>query len=127
MLRTDLDAAELSERLLQFLRLKLVEGTDAFILESVFANTVFDTLRLPFSRVNEVRVMTFLEDFCVRALERMESVGNEEDDSRLARASETVQAALARLRVQERAALRASLARVQAELRTLVDVRLSVL
>jgi hypothetical protein len=40
--------------LLQFLRLKLLEGKDSFILEGCFSDTVFNTLAQPFSKVNEV-------------------------------------------------------------------------
>ena len=36
-------------------RLKLVEGKDCFILEACFADTVFNTMGQPFSKVNEVR------------------------------------------------------------------------
>ena len=35
-------------------RLKLVEGKDCFILEACFADTVFNTMGQPFSKVNEV-------------------------------------------------------------------------
>jgi hypothetical protein len=42
--------------LLQFLRLKLLEGKDSFILEGCFSDTVFNTLAQPFSKVNEVYI-----------------------------------------------------------------------
>ena len=33
-----------------------MEGKDCFILEACFADTVFNTMGQPFSKVNEVRV-----------------------------------------------------------------------
>lgn len=49
-------------------RLKLVEGKDCFILEACFADTVFNTMGQPFSKINEViyfhiPVWSFLQDF----------------------------------------------------------------
>lgn len=73
----DLESAadeELDQELLRFLRLKLLNGTDSFILESVFRNSVYDTLLLPFSRANELLVCRFLRERCLEVLDKMDSV-----------------------------------------------------
>lgn len=91
--------------LLRFLRLKFIEGTDAFILESVFSNTIYDTLKLPFSRVNEIRVMKYLEDELSLKLQNMNEISNDERDRDIiskatSSESEGIPVALARLRIQ---------------------------
>jgi hypothetical protein len=66
--RFDLEADEESEMdpgLLQFLRLKLLEGKDSFILEGCFSDTVFNTLAQPFSKVNEVRYLFIFVSMCI--------------------------------------------------------------
>lgn len=52
---------ELDPLLLQVLRLKFIRDKDSFILESIFRNTVMETLALPFSRGNEKLVFEFLK------------------------------------------------------------------
>jgi hypothetical protein len=100
--------ASLDLELLRFLRLKFIEGTDAFILESVFSNIVYDTLSLPFSRVNEVRVMKYLSEELSKKLENMNEVSSDEKDREIIDNSTTspefegISVALARLRIQVR-------------------------
>ena len=60
--------------LLQFLRLKMLEGKDCFILEACFSDSVFYTMGQPFSKGNEVKVFQYLIDFCKKGLERMEGI-----------------------------------------------------
>jgi hypothetical protein len=52
-------------------RLKLINGTDAFILESVFSGTVFATLSQPFSKTNEIAVMQYILNFATENKERL--------------------------------------------------------
>lgn len=51
------------------LRLKLLDGKDAFILEPCFANSIWRTLSQPFSKVNEKAVFSYLLDFCEMQLQ----------------------------------------------------------
>ena len=52
-------------------RLKLIRGKDAFILESVLAKTVFETLSLPFSKPNEIAVYQYLEETITREISKL--------------------------------------------------------
>jgi hypothetical protein len=88
--------------------LKLIEGSDSFILESCFAQTVFETLNEPFSRPNEVRVYQFLLNRCTEALSALDHM-SERDAALLAAtqfsppydyASQSSAVALALLRTQ---------------------------
>ena len=65
------EAQEIDPALLQYLRLKLLSGTDAFILEPIFRNTVWETLSLPFSLDNELQVLRSLEAHCQSNAERL--------------------------------------------------------
>jgi hypothetical protein len=111
--------------LLQFLRLKFIEGKDSFILEACFADSVFNTMSLPFSRPNEMRVYSYLKDTVASLLDKINSVSSEEQDAKLvgadASATEGVRrkALLAELRQQERTALRGTLEVVRMEIQLL--------
>lgn len=119
-LSVDLEAeqtAELDPALLQFLRLKFIEGKDSFILESCFSNTVWYQLSLPFSKVNELRVFEYILKECELDLKKIEEATGGNDDS-IAKEND-IKAALARLRLQEKAALQETIIKVQNELTTL--------
>ena len=128
-LRFDLEAeVEVDPLLLQFLRLKLIEGKDAFILEACFKDTIWQTLTLPFSKPNEIKVLTYIADTCKNALDKINSASSEANDDTFLKehdienpSSETERRKLlmAELRQQERAALKGTLAYVSEELRTL--------
>uniref|UniRef100_A0A7N0TSM6 SET domain-containing protein n=1 Tax=Kalanchoe fedtschenkoi TaxID=63787 RepID=A0A7N0TSM6_KALFE len=54
--------------MLQYLRLVALGGTDAFLLESIFRNTVWGHLDLPVSRSNEELVCRVVREACASAL-----------------------------------------------------------
>ena len=56
---------------LRFLRLSLLEGADAFLLEPIFANEVWDHLGAPISRENEAAVIQAVSDEAAAAREGM--------------------------------------------------------
>lgn len=90
----------------------IITCRDAFILEACFSDSVWSTLSLPFSKVNELKVFTYLRDTCASLLSRLTrepsvAVGEER------------RALLAELREQERAALEGSLTILEAEVRLL--------
>ena len=128
-LRFDLEAeVEVDPLLLQFLRLKLIEGKDAFILEACFQDTIWQILTLPFSKPNEIKVMTYISDTCTKGLEKINSVSLEAEDEVLlsekdvenpSSESERRKLLMAELRQQERAALKGTLSYVSEELRNL--------
>jgi hypothetical protein len=112
-------------------RCKLIEGKDSFILESCLANTAFSTLSQPFSRQNEVRVHQYLSQQCTQLLARIDAVSTDARDQELSAAApggggtaSGPAAMMARLRLQERAALRGTLQRLKVELVNL-QVRIS--
>jgi Rubisco LSMT substrate-binding len=108
--------------LIQILRLKLIEGTDAFILESCFSSTVFSTLSMPFSKANELKVFSWLESKCTQLLADLEKVSSSDQDAAIlakSPASTSRAVLLAKLRVQERAALKGTLARIDGELKSM--------
>ena len=95
---------------MQFVRLKSVEGKDAFILEACFANTVWDQLSMPFSKGNEVKSLQTILDICTTSLNNMiEDESYEENDN-----SPTNLAA--KLRMQERKALRGAIQKLHNDL-----------
>ena len=113
-------AAPLDPELLQILRLKSIEGTDGFILEAVFAGTVFKTMLQPFSKANELKVHKSLEDTLRQNAANLNSQSTQaQDEAILASGGEGRTATMARLRVQERAAVAATLANVEAKLKIL--------
>ncbi|XP_058082952.1 ribulose-1,5 bisphosphate carboxylase/oxygenase large subunit N-methyltransferase, chloroplastic isoform X1 [Magnolia sinica] len=54
--------------MLPFLRLVALGGTDAFLLESIFRNSVWGHLELPVSRANEELICQVVRDACKSAL-----------------------------------------------------------
>jgi len=54
--------------MLPYLRLLAIGGTDAFILESIFRNSVWGHLQLPFSRANEELICRVIRDTCKSAI-----------------------------------------------------------
>ncbi|RRT46667.1 hypothetical protein B296_00014915 [Ensete ventricosum] len=54
--------------MLPYLRLVALGGTDAFLLESVFRNTIWGHLELPVSRANEEAICRVVRQACKSAL-----------------------------------------------------------
>lgn len=54
--------------MLPYLRLVALGGTDAFLLESIFRNTIWDHLQLPVSQANEELICRVVRDACRSAL-----------------------------------------------------------
>lgn len=108
-------SAEIDNSLLQFLRLKLIEGKDSFILESCFMGTVFVTMSMPFSKANEIKVFEYLANKCQSMLDGMIQT-TEEEDALTCKTTTGPKAEMARLRLQEKAALVATLNKVKQEL-----------
>lgn len=127
--RYDIEAdplAPLDAEMLQILRLKSIEGNDGFILEAVFAQTVFKTMQLPFSKVNEIKVYRYLESNLEKLAALLDSKSTPEEDAALLSSSSSNAAGggsnrvtMARLRVQERAAVSGALRNVAANLKLL--------
>ncbi|XP_022972838.1 ribulose-1,5 bisphosphate carboxylase/oxygenase large subunit N-methyltransferase, chloroplastic-like isoform X2 [Cucurbita maxima] len=76
--------------MLPFLRLLVLGGTDAYLLESLFRNSIWGNLEMPVSRANEELVCQMVRDVCEAALsayhttiEEDEKVKGENLDSRL--------------------------------------------
>ncbi|KAL8533758.1 hypothetical protein ACS0TY_009958 [Phlomoides rotata] len=58
----------LPRAMLQYLRLVALGGTDAFLLESIFSNKIWEFLELPVSRANEELICRVVRDACKSAL-----------------------------------------------------------
>jgi len=101
--------------LLRYMRVVQLQGIDAFILEAVFINDVWDYhLAEPFSRENEDRAVDEVIRACAENLQKF--AGNEQEDAMLgADPASSRKAALAALRMRERAALRDTMHWFQAE------------
>ena len=110
--------------LLQFLRLKLIDGKDSFILESCFYNTVFFTLQQPFSKVNEIKVYEYIFKYCDEQLTKINSVSTVQNDESIInnKSNDIRKIMIARLRLQERASLEENLNRAKTELALLQGV-----
>lgn len=54
--------------MLPYLRLVALGGTDAFLLESIFRNSIWGHLELPVSRANEETICRVVRDACKSAL-----------------------------------------------------------
>lgn len=126
--RFDIEAdplAPLDAEMLQILRLKSIEGNDGFILEAVFSQTVYKTMQLPFSKVNEIKVFRYLEVRLAQLAALLDSKSTPAQDAALLSSSTSVSsgsdrlATMARLRVQERAAVSGALRNVEANLKLL--------
>lgn len=57
--------AHVASQLVRFLRLSMVGGEDAFLLESVFRNEVWDFMAEPISKANEAAVNDALASRCL--------------------------------------------------------------
>ncbi|XP_010258271.1 PREDICTED: fructose-bisphosphate aldolase-lysine N-methyltransferase, chloroplastic isoform X1 [Nelumbo nucifera] len=68
--------------MLQYLRLVALGGTDAFLLESVFRNTVWGHLELPVSRANEELICRVVRDACRTALSSYSTTIEEDEKIR---------------------------------------------
>lgn len=58
----------LPAQMIPYLRLVALGGTDAFLLESIFRNSVWGFLDLPVSRANEELICRVVRDACKAAL-----------------------------------------------------------
>lgn len=106
---TELDIDPL---LMQYLRLKFIEGKDAFILEACLSGTAWEQLSQPFSKGNEVKVIDYLIETCdtqLKALTPPDLGGNPREGPML------------RLLEQERGALEGTLARLRMDKETLAE------
>lgn len=54
--------------MLPYLRLVALGGADAFLLESIFRNTIWGHLEMPISRANEELICRVVQDACKSAL-----------------------------------------------------------
>ncbi len=68
--------------MIQFLRLSKLGTKDAFLLESIFRKDVWGFMSLPVSELNERNVLETIASSCTKALEDMETVNNEYDESK---------------------------------------------
>ncbi|CAM9815312.1 unnamed protein product [Phaeothamnion confervicola] len=115
----DLDAAgELNPEMMRFLRLALLGGMDAFLLEALFRNDVWGFMELPVSPANEAAVNSHIICRCEEELKRF--VSTAEEDAILIKSADGGSSVagdrgdprlvmLARVRAGERAALRHTL------------------
>ncbi|XP_010476435.1 PREDICTED: fructose-bisphosphate aldolase-lysine N-methyltransferase, chloroplastic [Camelina sativa] len=76
------DGQTLPAGMLQYLRLVALGGSDAFLLESIFNNTIWGHLELPVSRSNEELICRVVRDACKSALSGF-STTIEEDEKLL--------------------------------------------
>ncbi|KAF3431503.1 hypothetical protein FNV43_RR26234 [Rhamnella rubrinervis] len=60
--------SQLPQAMLPYLRLVALGGTDAFLLESIFRNSVWGHLELPVSLANEELICRVIQDACKSAL-----------------------------------------------------------
>jgi len=104
-----LSSGELDEEMKAFLRLTCVQATDAFLLEPVFRNEVWEFMQLPVSPVNEELMLDTLIGTCEGYLEAMSS--KDSDDMTLRdKVDAPIRARLAAAAVlSEKRALRATL------------------
>ncbi|XP_022881836.1 ribulose-1,5 bisphosphate carboxylase/oxygenase large subunit N-methyltransferase, chloroplastic [Olea europaea var. sylvestris] len=65
--------------MLPYLRLVALGGTDAFLLESIFRNTIWGHLELPISRANEELVCQVVRNACKSALSGYHTTIEEDD------------------------------------------------
>lgn len=60
--------SSLPAQMIPYLRLVAIGGTDAFLLESIFRNSIWGFLDLPVSRANEELICRVVRDACKSAL-----------------------------------------------------------
>ncbi|KAG7591601.1 Rubisco LSMT methyltransferase plant [Arabidopsis thaliana x Arabidopsis arenosa] len=73
------DGQTLPAGMLQFLRLVALGGSDAFLLESIFNNTIWGHLELPVSRSNEELICRVVRDACKSALSGFDTTIEEDE------------------------------------------------
>lgn len=66
--------------MLQYLRLIALGGTDAFLLESIFRNSIWGHLELPVSRANEESICKVIRDACKSALSSYHTTIEEDEN-----------------------------------------------
>ncbi|RRT46672.1 hypothetical protein B296_00014908, partial [Ensete ventricosum] len=71
--------------MLPYLRLVVLGGTDAFLVESVFRNTIWGHLELPVSRANEEAICRVIRQACKSALSAYHTTIEEVTGTRTAR------------------------------------------
>jgi len=104
--------------MLRFLRLVTLNTTDAFLLEAVFRNEVWDFMALPVSQANEESVGQLVVKKCQEALDNL--VSTKEKDLEIADlTSNNVMHLLAKLRLGERKALEATIGWFRRDLKAL--------
>ncbi|KAK9119172.1 hypothetical protein Scep_017265 [Stephania cephalantha] len=69
----------LPQGLLPYLRLVALEGPDAFLLESIFRNSIWGHLELPISRTNEELICQVVRDACKTALSNYHTTIEEDE------------------------------------------------
>lgn len=60
--------APVPQAMIPYLRLVALGGTDAFLLETIFRNSIWGHLELPVSRANEEFICRAIQDACKSAL-----------------------------------------------------------
>ena len=103
---------EFDPLLMQFSRLKCIESRDAFILEACFSNTVWDTLSFPFSKQNEIKAVEYLIGVVNQHIDNMICLDSDAETSK----ENSRKGCMARLRIQERAALTQTLTKLSSDL-----------
>lgn len=73
------DGQTLPVGMLQYLRLVALGGPDAFLLESIFNNTIWGHLELPVSRTNEELICRVVRDACKSALSGFDTTIEEDE------------------------------------------------
>ncbi|XP_009356335.2 LOW QUALITY PROTEIN: ribulose-1,5 bisphosphate carboxylase/oxygenase large subunit N-methyltransferase, chloroplastic [Pyrus x bretschneideri] len=71
--------SSLPPALIPYLRLVALGGTDAFLLESIFRNDIWDHLQLPVSPANEELICRVVQDACKSALSGYPTTIEEDD------------------------------------------------
>ncbi|OWM75922.1 hypothetical protein CDL15_Pgr009566 [Punica granatum] len=66
--------------MLPYLRLVALGESDAFLMESLFRNSIWDHLQLPISRANEELICRVIRDACTSALSRYHTTIEEDDE-----------------------------------------------
>ncbi|KAJ8625861.1 hypothetical protein MRB53_034391 [Persea americana] len=70
----------LPQAMLPFLRLVALGGTDAFLLESIFRNSIWGHLDMPISRANEELICRVVRDACNSALSAYHTTVEEDEE-----------------------------------------------
>lgn len=108
---------EVDPELLRFLRLRHLEGSDAFLLEPIFDKEIWDFLSLPISKPNEQLVLESIRNECKAVLETLSTTtaaGDDDDDD-----ASTMSSLFDEVRSVENEALRATLEWCEVEIASL--------